>query len=149
MLSCPDPSTESCIQAGLWQAVVHGPPLSLHRGGISLSPAIKAELWGQLLWAEGRLSQQPGGTTTQWAPHPHTSQLCWSHVGLINTQWPCREQGETHFLGLSFLVLACGVSVPSVVCPLSGKNTEDGGRGYGEEGKGSWLPLMALLAMGT
>lgn len=103
---------------------------------------IKPELGGQLLWAEGRdprSSQQPGRTTTQWAPHPHASQLRWSHVDLINTRWPCREQGEPHFLGLSFLVLACGVSVPSIACPLSGKNTEDG-----EEGKGSWLPLMAF-----
>lgn len=100
-------------------------------------PAIKLELGGQLLWTEGRdprSSQQPGRTTTQWAPHPHASQLRWSHVGLINTRWPCREQGELHFLGLSFLVLACGVSVPSVACPLCGKNTEDGEEG--KRGKG-------------
>lgn len=54
-------------------------------------------------------------------PPPIAFLLCWSNVGLIKTQWPCRESGKLRFLGLSFLVLACRVSVPSVACPLSGE----------------------------
>lgn len=69
--SCPpDPSTESCIlKAGCGTRATSVSPW----GWGSLSPTIKAELWGQLPWAEGRSPrsfQQPGRTTTQWAPTP-------------------------------------------------------------------------------
>lgn len=115
--------------------------MSLHGSGSSVHPR------GLRAGTPGPCSDLAGPPLTP-SPHTHIAfLLCWSNVGLIRTPWLRREPGKLCFLGLSFLVLACRVSVPSVACPLSGKKKEDRGT-MGMKRRGHGCPCCPHLPQG-
>lgn len=128
----------------LRQAVAQGPPCPSVGRKFSVVAYRQGRAAGGAPLGRGQGPQVlsvagPGRTTTQWAPHPHARQLRWSHVGLISTQWPCREHRGMHFPGLSFLVFGLWYLCPQRGLSFVWKKTqrmEGGGVEKKERGHG-------------